>query len=268
MKIATWNVNSIRARLHHVDAWLDRHKPDLLMMQELKSETFPADHFQAAGYHALAATQKTYNGVATLSRQPMEMILDRLPGDDTDTQARYIEAMIAGVRFINIYLPNGNPVDSDKFAYKLDWMARLYDRLALLRREDRDFVIAGDFNIIPADEDCYNPSAWADDALARPESRAAGRRITHLGLTDAYRVFHAGGGHYTFWDYQAGAWPKNHGIRIDHFLLSPRMADRLQACAIDTEPRGLEKASDHTPIFAVLTNPQAELTVEKQADLG
>jgi len=252
MLIASWNVNSIKARLDHVLNWLDQTKPDILMIQELKGEVFPAEAFSAIGYHAEAVTQKTYNGVATLSRHPITRGLDHLPGDDDDLQARYLETQINGVRFINIYLPNGNPVDAEgeKFPYKLRWMDRLYARIADLRRDNDPFVLGGDFNIIPRDEDCYDPKAWAGDALFHPDSLRRYRMLVNLGLTDSFRAFHSGPGHYSFWDYQAGAWPKNHGIRIDHILTAPAMADRLESCTIDKAPRGLEKASDHTPILA------------------
>jgi exodeoxyribonuclease-3 len=250
MLIASWNVNSIKARRDHVLNWLDHTKPDILMIQELKGETFPAEDFSALGYHAEAVTQKAYNGVATLSRHPITRGLDRLPGDDTDDQSRYLETQINGIRWINIYLPNGNPVESEKFPYKLRWMERLKDRLAALRRDADPFVIAGDFNIIPKGEDCYNPAAWSGDALFHPDSLARFRAIMNLGLTDCFRVFHSGGGHYSYWDYQAGAWPKNLGIRIDHILAAPALADRLESCTIDKAPRGLDKASDHTPILA------------------
>jgi exodeoxyribonuclease-3 len=252
MKIATWNVNSIKARTEHVKNWLNVQKPDVLMIQELKGEHFIADDFKALGYHAEAVGQKAYNGVAILSLHPMEPLLKKLPGDDADEQARYLETRINSIRFINIYLPNGNPVGTDKFSYKLRWMDRLHDRIATLREDGEDFLIAGDFNIIPEDRDCHDPAAWMNDALFQPESRRAFRRLINLGLTDAFRVFHDDGGHYTFWDYQAGAWPRNHGIRIDHILLSPGLADRLTMSMIDRDPRGLEKASDHTPILAVL----------------
>lgn len=252
MKIASWNVNSIKARLDHVTAWLGTNQPDILMVQELKGETLPVDAFTALGYHTAFVGQKAYNGVATFSRTPPDILADKLPGDDSDVQARYLETRINGIRFINIYLPNGNPVDSEKFPYKLAWMARLKNRLAALRRARDPFIVAGDFNVIPADDDCYDPAHWRNDALFRPETVAAWRSIVNLGLTDAFRVFHQGPGHYTFWDYQAGAWPRNLGIRIDHILLCPALADRLAGCIIDRTPRGLDKASDHTPILATL----------------
>lgn len=252
MKIATWNVNSIKARADHVKTWLEKNRPDVLMIQELKGEIFPTEDFEALGYHCAAVGQKAYNGVATLSLHPIETVSRALAGNDDDAQSRYLETIINGVRLINIYLPNGNPVGSEKYPYKLGWMARLEQRLATLRAERDVFLVAGDFNVIPADEDCYDPRVWAEDALFRPETRHAYRRLVNLGLTDAFRVFHKGEKHYTFWDYQAGSWPANRGIRIDHILLSPPLADRLQDCFIDTEPRGWEKASDHTPILAIL----------------
>lgn len=252
MKIASWNVNSIKARAEHVKTWLAAQKPDVLMIQELKGENFDTESFKALGYHSEAVGQKAYNGIATLSLHPIELLLKKLPGDDSDEQARYLETRIKGIRFINIYLPNGNPVGTEKFTYKLRWMDRLHDRIRELREAQEDFVIAGDFNVIPEDRDCHDPAAWKNDALFQPESRRAFRRLISLGLTDAFRVFHDDGGHYTFWDYQAGAWPRNHGIRIDHILLSPGIADRLSMSMIDRDPRALEKASDHTPIIATI----------------
>lgn len=252
MKIATWNVNSIKARIDHVTGWLTEHRPDVLMIQELKGEAFPHEAFAGIGYNAAAVTQKTYNGVATLSPHAIETLCDRLPGDDSDDQARYLETRIAGLRFINIYLPNGNPVESEKYPYKLRWMARLRDRIAALRAAGDPFVLAGDFNVIPEPADCHDPAAWADDALYRLETRRAYRSLVNLGLSDSFRAFHAAPGQYTFWDYQGGAWPKNNGIRIDHILLSPAVADRLESCVIDRVPRGRDKASDHTPVIATL----------------
>ena len=252
MKIASWNVNSIKARAPHVKTWLEKNRPDILMIQELKGEAFPEEDFAALGYHIAANGQKAYNGVATLSLHPIEIISTTLDGDAEDAQARYLETKINNIRMINIYLPNGNPVGSEKYPYKLGWMARLERRMAELRAQRDTFLVAGDFNVIPADEDCYDPKAWAEDALFRPETRQAYRRLINLGLTDAFRVLNRGDRHYTFWDYQAGSWPANKGLRIDHILLSPPLADRLQDCFIDTEPRGWEKASDHTPILAIL----------------
>ncbi len=247
--IASWNVNSIKARKDHVLRWLKANPVDALMIQELKGEAFPEEDFRQAGYESLYAAQKAYNGVAILSKEKAELVLGKLPGDDTDEQARYLEVNYKDLRLINIYLPNGNPAPGPKYDYKLGWMERLYNRLAELRRDEIPFLIGGDFNVIPEDRDCHNPKAWQEDALFKIETRQAFRALEHLGLTDAFRVFHNEAGHYTFWDYQAGAWPKNHGIRIDHFLTSPAITDRLKNCRIDAAPRGEEKASDHTPII-------------------
>lgn len=248
MKITSWNVNSLKARREHVEKYLAESGTDVLMVQELKGEEFPHDDFKALGWETAAKGQKAYNGVAVFSKTPIEVIHDALPGDDTDEQARYIEFETNGLRLINIYLPNGNPIDTEKFPYKLGWMERLYERLKALREDDIAFAIGGDFNVIPQDKDCWDPKAWAGDALAQPESRAAFRKLINLGLYEAFRALHNASGQYTFWDYQAGRWQKNQGIRIDHFLLSPEIADRLQSCSIDKDPRGWDKPSDHTPI--------------------
>jgi exodeoxyribonuclease-3 len=260
LKIATWNVNSIRARLPIVTGWLEAERPEVLLLQELKCETeaFPHEPFAALGYQAAVVGQKAYNGVALLARRPLEIEqpLAVLPGDDADGQARYLEATVAGVRVASLYLPNGNPVDSDKYPYKLRWLARLRAHAAELLASEQPVVLGGDYNIIPEPEDVYAPEDWREDALFRLESRQAYRALLYLGLTDAYRALHpAVPGQppaYTFWDYQAGRWPRNQGLRIDHFLLSPRAADRLESCAIDRQPRGLDKASDHTPVVLAL----------------
>ena len=244
----SWNVNSVNARLDHIKKYLEEYKPDVLMMQELKTQDFPAIEFESLGYKAQAVGQKSYNGVAILSKHKIDTIHTSLPGNDNDDQARYIEADINGLRLINIYLPNGNPVDTEKFDYKLDWMKHLKTHLENLKYEGIDFAIGGDFNIIPEDKDCHDPEAWAGDALFHPQSKAIFRSIVNLGLTDALRVNNQKAAQYTFWDYQAGAWHQNNGIRIDHFLLSPKIADRLEACEIHKDPRGWEKPSDHTPI--------------------
>lgn len=250
MKFASWNVNSIKARQDHVLTWLEAEQPEALMVQELKGLEIPSpERFEALGYQISAVGQKTYNGVATFSKEPITEILRALPGDAEDEQARYQEFEMGGVRLINIYAPNGNPVDTGKFSYKLAWMERLMTRLGTLRQEQIPFLVTGDFNIIPEPVDCYDPKAWEGDALFRPESRAYYRRLIHLGLTDALRAVNTQAQEYTFWDYQGGAFPANKGIRIDHFLLSPALTDRLQDCRIDAKPRGWEKPSDHTPII-------------------
>ncbi len=249
MKIASWNVNSIKARLEPVKRWLARVNPDILMLQELKGTEFPGDLFSQLGYQSQAITQKAYNGVAILSRTPIDIIQNRLDGDDLDDHARYLETDINGIRVINIYLPNGNPTPGDKFDYKLKWMDRLYERLSHLRTNEIPFLIGGDFNVIPEARDCYNPKVWENDALYRLETRQKFRRLLNLGLTDAFRVFNQNAREYTFWDYQAGAWHNDMGIRIDHFLTAPPLTDRLLSCTIDKIPRGEETPSDHTPIL-------------------
>lgn len=253
MKIASWNVNSIKARKEHVRRYLAEDAPEALMVQELKGMDFPAPDFKDAGYHSHAVTQKAYNGVAILSKTPIEIIADRLDGEKEDEQARYLEVETNGVRLIDIYLPNGNPAPGDKYDYKLRWMERLYTRLKSLIESDTAFIIGGDFNVIPQDKDCKTPKDWEGDALFRPETHAAFRALLNLGLTDAFRVHHKSAGHYTFWDYQRGAWQKDNGIRIDHFLLSPYYADRLQFCRINKAPRGWDSPSDHTPIEIEIT---------------
>ena len=255
MKIATWNVNSVRARLPRVLEWLASAAPDVALLQEIKTvaEGFPELEIGDLGYNVAVCGQKSYNGVAILSKPPIEDVLTRLPGDDADDQARYIEAIVGGVRVASIYLPNGNPVDSPKFPYKLGWMERLYDHVGDLLGLEEAFVLGGDYNVAPEDRDVYDPAAWAGDALCRPDTRARYRAVVHLGLTDAYRALHPdAAGAYTFWDYQKGRWQRDEGLRIDHLLLSPQAADRLEACDVDRDPRGREKASDHTPVWCEL----------------
>jgi exodeoxyribonuclease III len=254
MKIASWNVNSIRARIDHVTAWIKLQQPDVLLLQELKATEFPALVFQALGYESVAVTQKSYNGVAVLSRHPMETINTALAGDEADSHARYLELTIEGIRIVNIYLPNGNPVGTEKFAYKLAWMDRLLEKMSAWRREDVPVLVGGDFNVIPEDIDCHKPSSWIRDALFQPEPRSRYRALLDLGYTDAFRFLHPGEtGQFTFWDYFRQAFEHNRGIRIDHFLLSPKLADRLQSCVIDRGPRAQERPSDHTPIMVELS---------------
>ena len=251
MKIATFNVNSIKARLPRVLEWLQAAAPDVALLQETKSvdDAFPRLEIEDLGYNVATHGQKTYNGVAILSKRPIEDVACGLPGDESDEQARYIEATVGDLRIASIYLPNGNPVDSDKYPYKLAWIERLtaHVRDHLLPTE-QPFVLGGDYNVIPADPDVYDPKAWAGDALFRPETRTRFRALVHLGLTEAWRALHAETA-YSFWDYQAGRWARDEGLRIDHLLLSPAAADRLESCEIDRAPRGKEKASDHTPVW-------------------
>jgi exodeoxyribonuclease-3 len=258
MKIASFNINGIKARIQALPDWLDEAQPDVVVLQEIKSidENFPREMFEERGYTVETHGQKSFNGVAILSKLPLEDVTRGLPGDDSDEQARWIEATVIGdktaVRVCGLYLPNGNPAPGPKYDYKLAWMERLKDRAADLLAAEEPALMAGDYNIIPQDEDAKHPEAWAKDALALPESRAAFRRIVNLGFTEAFRALHQGPGHYTFWDYQAGAWNRNDGIRIDHFLLTPQAADLLTDCQIDKDVRGREKPSDHVPIWITL----------------
>ncbi|MFN4166187.1 MAG: exodeoxyribonuclease III [Ferrovibrio sp.] len=251
MRIATWNVNSIKARLANVTDWTRTAKPDVLLLQEIKCQDadFPRLEFESMGYAVHTHGQKSYNGVALLSLQKPDAVRIRLDGEDADEQARYIEADIAGLTICGLYLPNGNPRPGEKYEYKLRWMERLHKRAAMLLAAETPFLMAGDFNICPTDVDVFDPVGFAEDALCAPDSRKAWRRLLNLGLTEAWRALHPRTVDYSFWDYQAGCWPKNNGLRIDHFLLSPQLADRLLSCEIDREPRGREKASDHTPVI-------------------
>lgn len=256
MRIATWNVNSIKQRLENVLAWLAETSPDVVCLQETKSpdEVFPREPFESAGYNVAIHGQKAFNGVAILSKLPFDEVTPGLPGDPSDDHARFLEAVVStkdgAVRVASIYLPNGNPVATDKYPYKLGWMERLLayvpQRLAL----EEPLILAGDYNVIPADGDVYDPSAWRGDALFLPQTLERFRSLINLGLVDALRTTTDAPGMYSFWDYQAGAWQKNKGLRIDHLLLSPQAADRLTAVGIDKHVRGREKPSDHTPVWA------------------
>lgn len=252
MLIATWNVNSVKARLETVTAWLKEASPDVVCFQELKCEdkAFPGQAFEELGYNLAVHGQKTYNGVAILSKLPFDEVNTRLPGDDGDEQARYVEVVVSGIRVASLYLPNGNPVASEKYAYKLSWMDRLIAHAKDLLAYEEPFVLAGDYNVIPQPIDAKNPADWVNDALFLPPTRAKYRELINLGLTEAVRTLDPEPGLYTFWDYQAGAWQKNNGIRIDHLLLSPQAADRLQSTRIDKHVRAWEKPSDHVPVLA------------------
>ncbi len=258
MKIATWNINGVRARVDTLLTWLAETKPDVVCLQEIKSvdEGFPRDAIEAAGYDVAVHGQKGFNGVALLSRTRLEDVKRGLPGDQSDEQSRYIEASVtAGVRSIRIgglYLPNGNPLGTDKFQYKLRWTGRLELHARDLVKSEQLLVLAGDFNVIPEAVDAKSPGNWTGDALFQPESRASFRRLQSLGLTDAIRSCHPNPGVYTFWDYQAGAWQKDEGIRIDHLMLSPQATDRLIGAGIDKFTRSWEKPSDHVPVWVEL----------------
>jgi exodeoxyribonuclease III len=259
MRIATWNVNSIKAHLDQVTEWLKTEKPDVICLQEIKCEdhAFPSAHFEELGYASAVHGQKTYNGVALLSRLPMENIQKGLPGDESDEQARFIAATVIdgtfAVRVCGLYLPNGNPTPGPKYDYKLGWMKRLQDYSKHQMELEEPLVLAGDYNIIPAPADVRHPQNWLTDALYLPQSRAAFETLKHLGLTESFRALHPiGSGEFSFWDYQAGAWQKNNGIRIDHLLLSPQAADRLADSRIHKTVRGHEKPSDHVPVEITL----------------
>lgn len=252
MIIASWNVNSIKARLGHLQQWLASQHVDVLLLQELKGETptFPASALQTMGFaYQQILGEKSYNGVAMLSRAPIADKIHSLPGDAADTKARFVGGKVNGVWIYNLYAPNGNPISSDKFQYKLAWLKRLEDFAATAWAKQEPALFAGDFNIIPMAHDAKTPSAWTNDALFQPESRAAYARLLNSGWADGYRAVNGAAEAYSFFDYRAGAWQKNDGIRIDHFLLSPEAMDRTEKCWIDTTPRGWDTPSDHVPIL-------------------
>jgi len=257
MRIATWNVNSVNARLETVLRWFEEAAPDVACLQEIKcvDEKFPTEAFERLGYNVAVHGQKTYNGVALISKTPLEDVRCGLPGDPEDEQARYIEAVVSGPRPVRVgclYLPNGNPVTTDKFAYKLGWIARLNAHARELLTWEEPFVLLGDYNVIPERRDAELPDNWTGDALFQPESRAAFRALKNLGLTEAFLEADGTVGAYTFWDYQAGAWQRNNGIRIDHALLSPQAADLLTGVSIHRDVRSWEKPSDHVPLMVEL----------------
>ena len=258
MRIATFNINGIKARHEALTTWLDEASPEVVVLQEIKSvdEGFPRELFEDRGYNVETHGQKGFNGVAILSKLPLEDVTRGLPGDDEDEQARWIEATVVGekdaVRICGLYLPNGNPVPGPKYDYKLSWMDRLRARAEDLLAQEEPALMAGDYNIIPQAEDAAKPEAWREDALFRLESRTAFRRIQHLGFTDAFRTRHPEPGHYSFWDYQAGAWQRNNGILIDHILMTPQCADRMVEAGIEKDLRGRDKPSDHVPVWVDL----------------
>lgn len=255
MKIASFNINGIKARLPRLLEWLEETRPTVACLQEIKTqdEGFPADEFEKIGYQAIWHGQKGFNGVAILGDGVKPVEIQRgLAGEPEDEHSRYIEADVNGVRIAGIYLPNGNPQPGPKFDYKLRWMDRLRNRMAEIKALEIPAVVLGDYNVIPTDRDIWSPKAMAMDALMQPESRDAYLRLLNDGWTDAIATHNPDGGVWTYWDYQAGAWPRDHGFRIDHALLSPEAADRLVACGVDKDHRGREKASDHAPIWVTL----------------
>jgi exodeoxyribonuclease-3 len=258
MKIATWNVNSVRKRTGNLVNWLKEARPDIAVLQEIKAQEaqFPRLEVEAAGYKVEIVGQKSWNGVALLSLHPVEITARSLPDSETDEQARYIEGRVqtpqGPLTVGGLYLPNGNPIHTDKFAYKIAWMDRLAQRARQLLATEEMFALCGDYNVIPTDVDVFSPAAFANDALTQPQSRQALRTLLNMGMTDAVRAIHIDGPQYTFWDYQAGAWQKNNGLRIDHLLLSPQAADRLTAVGIDKGERGKPEPSDHVPVWCEL----------------
>ncbi len=256
MRIATFNVNSVKQRVEPLKVWLKARAPDIVCLQEIKcvDEAFPRAEFEGLGYNVAVHGQKTYNGVAVLSKLPFDDVTPRLPGDDGDDHARYLEAVVStkgGVlRVASIYLPNGNPPSEDrKYKYKLAWMDRLAAHARELLALEEPVVLAGDYNVIPAADDAHDPALWKNDALFLPQTRAKYRQFETLGFVDAIRATSDSKELYTFWDYQAGAFQKNNGIRIDHLMLSPQAADRLTQAGIDKDMRAKEKPSDHVPVW-------------------
>lgn len=257
MRIATWNVNSVNARLETVLRWFEEAAPDVACLQEIKcvDEKFPAEAFERLGYNVAVHGQKSYNGVAVVSKSPLEDVRKGLPGDDADDHARYLEAVVSGprpVRVASIYLPNGNPIGTEKFDYKLRWMDRLHAHAKELLSYEEPLALVGDYNVIPEARDAAHPENWVGDALFQPQSRGAFRALQWLGFTEAFMAVDGHPEAYTFWDYQAGAWQRNNGIRIDHALLSPQAADLLRGCVIHKDVRGWEKPSDHVPVVVEL----------------
>jgi exodeoxyribonuclease-3 len=253
MRIATWNIAGVKARIGLLLQWLEQEKPDIVVLQETKTidDAFPRLEIEALGYNIETHGQKAWNGVAMLSLLPFDEVHRGLPGDDSDEQARLIEGVFSvetgAIRVCGIYLPNGNPVESEKFPYKLAWMERLNAFVAQRLSFEEPFVLLGDFNLIPEAVDTHDPKAWWGDALYRPESLERFRKLSNLGLTDAVRAV-TDEPSYTFWDFQAGAWRRNAGIRIDHIMLSPQAADRLEAVTVHKDVRGWDKPSDHVPV--------------------
>ena len=255
MKIASFNVNGVNGRIARIIEWLDESEPDIVCLQELKSEKFPQAAFEERGYHALWVGQKSYNGVAILSRGAAPIEIRRsLPGDKSDTQSRYLEAAVQGIVVVCIYLPNGNPQPGPKFDYKLAWMERLIEHADTLYDCGNPVIIAGDFNVVPTDEvpDIYNPRSWKDDALLQPESRAAYKKLLKQGWTDVIHKLYPKEPMYTFWDYMRKRWERDAGLRIDHLLLNKKLNSKLIDAGVDKEVRGQSGASDHAPVWVKL----------------
>lgn len=254
VRVATWNVNNVVRRLDLLLDWLQRTAPDVVALQELKAtaESFPADALKAAGYEALVVGQKTWNGVALLARTQIVPVATELPGDRTDKQARYVEAAIGGVLFAGLYLPNGNPQPGPKFDYKLAWFQRLHRHAAALMKTGHPVILAGDYNVVPTDDDIYDTASWKENALLHPAARAAYRKLLKQGWSDTVRELHPGQAPYTFWSYLRNRWSRNAGMRIDHILASPSLRARVTAAGVDKAVRGLDGSSDHAPVWVEL----------------
>jgi exodeoxyribonuclease-3 len=255
MKIASWNVNSIRQRYQHVADWVHAHECDILLLQEIKvqTENFPFEYFQDLGFNVAVHGQKTFNGVAILSKFPIEDVILGLPTFEGDPQARYIEAFTGGVRVASVYVPNGQSVGSEKYAYKLDFFERLRQHLAQQITLDEKFVVGGDYNVAPADIDVHDPKVWEGEILCSLQERLAFKSLLNEGLGDAYRLKYPNQRAFSWWDYRSGGFARNDGLRIDHLLLSHRAMDALEDVGIDNFPRSLEKPSDHAPVFCILS---------------
>jgi exodeoxyribonuclease III len=258
LRVATWNVNSVRTRLQHLIEWLRQESPDIVLLQELKciDDAFPFLEIEGLGYDVAVYGEKTYNGVGILSKYPLDDIIRGIPGNEDDVHARYIEAVIAlpgqAVRIASVYVPNGSEITSDKYQYKLRFLEKFKEHMSSLLRYEEALIVGGDYNIAPTDHDARHPKAWKDSVLTHDEVRMAWRRLTNLGLYDAYRLVYPNSEHeagYSWWDYRSGAFAANDGLRIDHLLLSPQAADRLTACRVEKNLRTLEKPSDHAPVL-------------------
>ena len=256
MKITTWNVNSVNARLDHLKKLIKYKKSDIYFLQELKclNDFFPTNEIEKLGYHCYVNGQKAWNGVAILSKKKLDIINNKIPTFDKDQQSRFIETEIKipnlkkKVRLICIYLPNGNPIDTEKFDYKIEWMKKFNKYILSLYKKDIPIIIGGDFNVIPTDDDVYSPENFKNDACAHPKTREQFRVLINYGFTDIIKNFQKGKTNWTFWGYRGGGWQKGNGLRIDHFLVTPEISDLIIKTSIDREPRSWEKASDHTPV--------------------
>ena len=262
MKITTWNVNSINARLEHLLTFIKKNQPDIFLLQELKciNDAFPYQQIKEIGYNCYVNGQKAWNGVAILSKEKLNITNTKIPTFTKDEQSRFIETEIQinkikkNIKLFCIYLPNGNPIETEKFDYKLKWMKNFNNYIIQLYNNDNPIIIGGDFNVIPTDDDVYEPKNFTDDACAHPKTRELYQTLINIGLTDTVKYLIDGKTNWTYWGYRGGGWQKGNGLRIDHFLTSPEVTDLIKSVKIDREPRGWEKASDHTPVILEISN--------------